>query len=66
MKVTQPKPNPTNKLSAAAVSAAVMELAKVIVQNIWPNFYDPALWAALTPLVILGVGYLVKDEDNTP
>ena len=64
MKVSQPTLKPTNKLSAAAIAAAVIELAWVIVSNFWPQYADPNLKAALTPLVVFAVAYFVKDEAN--
>lgn len=64
MKVSQPTANPTRKLSAATIALAVVELAWVLLVNFAPAFADPNLKAALTPLVVFLVGYMVKDEPN--
>lgn len=64
--VPQPNMNPTRKLSAAVIATAGMELTRFLVQHFAPSFYDAALWAALTPIVVFAVGYFVKDTDNSP
>lgn len=64
--VPQPNMNPTRKLSAAVIATAGMELARFLVQHFAPTFYDPALWSAMTPIVVFAVGYAVKDADNSP
>lgn len=64
--VKQPTANPTNKLTAAMVASVVMELSKLIVKNVWPQYYEEALWVALTPLAIVGAGYFIRDTANTP
>jgi hypothetical protein len=64
-KVIQPSPvNPTNKLGAATITVAIIELARFLVQHFAPDYYDAALWSALTPIIMFAVGYLVKDEAN--
>lgn len=64
MKIVQPSVNPTNKLSAATIAVALVELSRFLVQHFAPGFYDAALWSALTPVVVFVVGYFVKDEAN--
>lgn len=64
MKVNQPSANPTRKLSAATIALAVVELAWVLLINFAPSFADPNLKAAVTPLVVFLVGYMVKDAPN--
>jgi len=64
MKVSQPTVNPTRKLSAATIALAVVELLWVLLVNIAPSYADPNLKAALTPVVVFLVGYMVKDEPN--
>jgi hypothetical protein len=64
VKIVQPSMNPTNKLSAATISVAVVELSRFLVQHFAPEFYDAGLWSALTPMVVFAVGYFVKDEAN--
>lgn len=62
--VTQPTSNPTNKLSAVTVAVIVIEVAWVIIQNVWPTWASYELKAALMPLVVFLVGYQVKDAPN--
>lgn len=62
--VNQPTRNPTRKLSAAVIGAAVMAVVGLAVKNLAPDWYDPTVIAALTPVVIFGLGYFVKDEPN--
>jgi len=62
--VSQPTLNPTNKLTAAIVASALVELAHTAVDNLAPSWSNPALWTAMTPLVIGIVGYYVKDAPN--
>lgn len=64
MKVSQPTLNPTRKLSAATIALAAVELAWVLLVNFAPSYADPNLKAALTPVVVFLVGYLVKDDAN--
>ncbi|MHA6641363.1 hypothetical protein [Mesorhizobium sp. A623] len=62
--INQPRPNPTRKLSAAVIGAALMAVAGLIVKNAAPEWYDPEVFAALTPVVIFGLGYYVRDRPN--
>jgi predicted anti-sigma-YlaC factor YlaD len=62
--VDQPTANPTRKLSAAVIASAVLQVSGLIVRNLWPTYYDDAVWAALSPVVIFAVGYFVKDLPN--
>ena len=62
--VNQPTPNPTRKLSAAVIGAAMMAVAGLIVKNVAPDWYDPDVFAALTPIVIFALGYYVRDRPN--
>lgn len=64
MKVDQPSLKPTNKLSAAVVVSLAMELSRVVVSAVWPDFYDPNLWIAITPIAVIAVGYFIKDDLN--
>lgn len=62
-KVIQSSPvNPSNKLGAATITIAIIELARFLAQHFAPSLYDPALWSAFTPIVMFAVGYYVKDE----
>jgi uncharacterized membrane protein len=60
--VTQTSYNPTNKLSAAIVAGAVVAIARALISSYLPAFDDESVWIAVTPLVIWGCGYFVKDE----
>lgn len=62
--VVQPTANPTRKLSAAVIGAAFMAVAGLIVKNAAPDWYDPDVFAAITPIVIFALGYYVRDRPN--
>lgn len=62
--VNQVNANPTRKLSAAVIGAAAMAVIGLVLRNSFPDWYDPAVMAALTPIVIFGLGYFVKDRPN--
>lgn len=64
MTVNQPSYAPTNKLSAAAIAAALASGSGLVVRNLWPAWYDDELWATMTPLLVLALGYIVKDRPN--
>jgi hypothetical protein len=60
----QPTAVPTRKLTAATVAAALLSLAQLLATNLAPQWYDPELWVAMTPLVTFLAGYLVRDLPN--
>lgn len=62
--VTQPTINPTNKLTAATIAAALVSFSGLVVRNLAPTWYDEAVWASLTPLLIFVVGWFVPDQPN--
>lgn len=62
--INQPSANPTNKLTAAVVAAAVVSLARAISSHFWPEFADQSLWDALLPIAVYLSGYLIKDSPN--
>lgn len=64
--VTQPSMNPTRKLSAATVAAALVSFSGLVVRNMWPTWYDPDVWAALLPLAVFAAGWFIKDAPNVP
>lgn len=64
MKVTQPSSNPTNKLAAATIGAAVAEVLRVVVGHIWPDFADPSMWTALSPIIVFAFGWFTSDHAN--
>lgn len=62
--IDQPTANPTRKLSAAVIGAALMAVAGLGLRNLAPEWYDPTVLAAMTPVVIFGLGYFTKDAPN--
>ena len=62
--VTQPTPNPTNKLTAAVAATAFMSVLRVVVRNVAPDWYDEAMWDALSPVVVLAFGWFIRDAPN--
>lgn len=65
MLVSQPTRKPTNKLTAATLGALVVSVVSVVLRNLWPEWHDPEVFNALTPVVVGVLGYLVKDAPNT-
>ncbi len=65
MYVTQPSARPTNKLTAGMLGALSVSVAALIVRNLWPEWDDPDLWLALSPVTVLLFGYIIKDAPNT-
>lgn len=64
--VNQPNANPTRKLTAATVAAALVSFSGLIVRNLAPEWYDAEVWAAATPLVIFAAGWFISDRPNVP
>lgn len=62
--VSQKSALPTRKLSAATIGAALVAVSGLVVRNLAPDWYDPDVWLALTPIVVFALGYLVRDEAN--
>ena len=62
--VNQSSPNPTNKLTAAVVAAAVVAVGQVIADIIWPGVLDGKFWGAMYPIAVYAAGYFVKDNAN--
>lgn len=62
--VNQASNNPTNKLTAVTVSGAIVSAAGLIVKNLAPEWYDPELLLNLSPIVLLVVGWFIKDNPN--
>lgn len=63
-KVVQPSQNPTVKLTAATIAAALVSVSGLIVKNLAPEWYSDEVWSSMTPIVIFACGYLVKDSPN--
>lgn len=64
--VNQPSANPTNKLTAATVAAAVVSFSGLVVRNLWPTWYDAEVWAAMMPLAVFAAGWFIRDRPNVP
>lgn len=64
IKVNQPSINPTRKLTAAVIATAGIEVTRIVAEQVFPGVFDGAFYAAISPIVVFGVGYFVKDEPN--
>jgi hypothetical protein len=60
--VNQPTPNPTNKLTAAIIAAAVVAILQALGDIVYPGVFDEKLWTAMFPIAVWAAGYFVKDE----
>ena len=60
--VSQPDSNPTNKLTAATIGAALVSVSGLIMRNLLPEWYDPEVWMNLMPIVVFALGWFVKDR----
>jgi hypothetical protein len=49
-------------LTAATIAAAALAVSGLIVRNLWPAWYDDAVWSALTPVAVFALGYMIRDE----
>lgn len=63
--VDQPTANPTNKLTAATLAGAAMAIISLILRNKLPEWYDPDVMVALSPVVAFLAGYLIRDHATT-
>jgi hypothetical protein len=62
--VFQPSSQPTNKLTAATLGAALIPVIGLFLRNMAPEWYDPEVILGLTPVMTFLMGYLIKDEPN--
>lgn len=62
--VNQPSVNPTNKLSAAVVASAAIGVVGLILRNKFPEWYDPEVMLAVTPVVVWAGGFVIRDKPN--
>jgi hypothetical protein len=62
--VSQPTYNPTNKLTAAVIGVALVEVTRTALSNFAPGWSDPGMWSALSPVVVFACGWFVKDRPN--
>lgn len=62
--ISQPSANPTNKLTAAVVGIAVVEVARTALANFAPGWSDPAMWTALSPVIVFMCGWFIPDAPN--
>ncbi len=65
MNVNQPSARPTNKLTAATIGALTVSLVDLGVRNLASDWHDPNVTAALLPIVVGVLGYVIKDAPNT-
>lgn len=62
--INQPSSQPTNKLTAATLAAALVPAIGLFVRNLFPEWYDPEVIVGMTPVMVFLIGYFVKDEPN--
>jgi len=62
--VNQPSRNPTNKLTAAVVGSAVVEVCRALAGHFFPDFAQPELWTSLAPVIVFGCGWFISDAPN--
>lgn len=62
--ISQPSANPTNKLTAAVIGVAVVEVSRTALANFAPGWSDPAMWTALSPVIVFACGWFVPDNPN--
>ena len=62
--VNQPSANPTNKLSAATVAAALMGVVGLALKNLAPQWYDQDVLLGLLPIVVYFSGWFISDAPN--
>lgn len=62
--INQPSINPTRKLTAVTVSGALLSALSLVIKNLWPEWYDPQLMLNLSPIMLLIVGWFIKDNPN--
>ncbi len=70
--INQPSANPTNKLTAAAVATAVwgavIAVAGLTLQNLYPAWYDPEVLLSVSgagsTTVAFIAGWLTSDKPN--
>lgn len=60
--IKQPDYNPTNKLTAATIGVALVEVSRVIAANLFPGWEDPVMWTALSPVFVFACGWFVEDR----
>lgn len=63
--VDQPTQNPSNKLSAAIIAGAIVAVSRALIAKYVPELDNDTVWIALTPIVIWGCGYFVRDRATT-
>ena len=62
--IDQPTANPTNKLTAATIAASIMGVLGLVIRNMAPDWYDPAVMATLLPVVVYATGWMIPDRPN--
>lgn len=61
-KVSQLTREPTRKAASATIGAALMAITGLVIRHYAPDFYDPDVWLAVQPAVVLGFAYAFKEE----
>lgn len=62
--ISQPSANPTNKLTAATIGIALVEVLRTALASFAPEWSDPAMWTALSPIVVFACGWFISDAPN--
>lgn len=63
--VNQPSARPTNKVTAGTTGAAVMGLLYWALEAFAPDLPNGEMTASLTPVVVIVLGWFIKDRPNT-
>lgn len=63
-RINQASKNPTRKLSAAVIGIAATEVTRTALTNWAPGWSDPAMWTALSPMIVFACGWFIKDDPN--
>ncbi len=62
--VKQASVNPSPKLNAAVIATAAVSMVALILRNVYPEWYDAEVMAAMQPLVVFLAGDFVHDTAN--
>lgn len=62
--VDQPTIAPTNKLTAAIIAVAFLEVSGLFMRNLFPEWYSTEVWAAIKPIVVWQFAFWFKDQAN--
>lgn len=62
--VSQPSRQPTNKVSAATITTALVAVSGLALKNLAPQWYDPEVMLSMTPVLLFVVAWFVPDAPN--